>query len=257
MQFYDVHCHIVKSYFRKNLDAFLSQWVDKGLIKVVSMAMKYSESAKNIELSKNYKQIIPGIGIHPWKAKKPLNEDIKNQFVDLLSLTNKAVVIGEIGLDYHFIKIQERYPYQKQFFNFFLELAEQFSLPVSLHLKGAEKEGAEILTSFDLKPAQVLIHWYSGPIDVLKEFQQRGYFFSVNPSVLTASTHVRVVELVPMEQLLTESDGDVKYTIDNRRIIGSPDLIPEIINKIAHVKKLPQDIVVETLLNNAKSYLML
>ncbi|MHA1685552.1 MAG: TatD family hydrolase [Candidatus Heimdallarchaeaceae archaeon] len=257
MQFYDIHCHIVKNYFRKNLDAFLTQWTNEGLVKVVSMAMKYSESVKNIELGQNYSQIIPGIGIHPWKAKKPLDESLKDQFINLLSLKDRPLVIGEVGLDYHFIKIQERYPYQKQFFTFFLELAEQFHLPVSLHLKGAEKEGAEILTSFNLKPTQVLIHWYSGPLDVLKEFQQRGYYFSINPSVLTTSTHVRVAELVPLEQLLTESDGDVKYIIGNKKIIGSPALIPASISKIADIKNLPQDEIVNSLLSNAKSYLML
>ncbi|MHA1199021.1 MAG: TatD family hydrolase [Candidatus Heimdallarchaeaceae archaeon] len=255
MRFHDAHCHIASKSFLKDFELAPSmrKWREKGLDYVIGVSTKYSESKKILDLSKEYEKIIPGIGVHPWSAKKPITDEKKEQFSTLFS-ESKRVVIGEIGLDHHFIKNEERYPYQEQYFRFFLQIAEKNNLPVNIHLKGAEEDVAGILSNYEIKSTNVLIHWYSGPAQTLKKFIERDYFFTINPSILTGSPHIEVLKEASINRILTESDGNVKYTINNERVVGSPGIIPKVMDKI--VENTPYDLneLTKILHENLRNY---
>ncbi len=254
MKFHDVHCHLPRNYFYRDIENYMENWLNYGLDAVISVSTKYKESLRSIELHSRFKQIIPGIGIHPWSAKKGLTDEIRNNFEILIS-ENQNIVIGEIGLDHHFIDNEEYYPVQEAYFNFFLELSEKHKKPVNIHGKGAEKIVSEILTSYQIRSDNILMHWYSGPIEILQTYIDRGYFFSINPSILSGSSHIAVLESTSLEQILTESDGNVKYTIDNERIVGSPAIVPKIMRRISEIKKTNLNEVSESLQSNLKRYL--
>ncbi|UJG39546.1 MAG: TatD family hydrolase [Candidatus Heimdallarchaeum aukensis] len=253
MQFHDAHCHLPINYFYKDIDNFMKQWSDLGLEYVIGVSMKYTEIEKAIELQKKYKQIIPGFGIHPWKVKRNMLEEQINKISNYVA-TVSPLIFGEIGLDHHFIKKEQYYPLQEEVFSFFLTLSEKNSIPINVHSKGAEERVYELLDSFSIPPSNILIHWYSGPKKMLYKFRDKGVFFSINPSILGGSTHRFVLEEVGLEQLLTESDGNVKYWIKGEKIIGSPAIIPQIIEKIAEVKNLSIDEVSEVLSRNFKEF---
>ena len=254
MKFHDVHCHLPKNYFYREIENYMEKWIKEGLEVVISVASKYKESLRNIDLCSKFDRIIPGIGVHPWNAKTNLTEETKGNFESVI-LNNQNAILGEIGLDHHFIHKEEYYPIQEEYFKFFLELSEKHKIPVNIHGKGAEALVAEILTSFKIQSDNILMHWYSGPKRVLSQFIDRGYFFSINPSVLTGSTHIEVLKSISNDQILTESDGNVKYTIDNERIIGSPAIVPKIMGKISDLKNIGIEEVSEILHNNLKRYL--
>jgi TatD DNase family protein len=255
MKFHDAHCHLSSKSFQKdfNLEEDIQKWKNQGMEYVIGVSTKYSECLTTLELAKKYETVIPGIGTHPWSAKKPLTEEIEAKFTELFS-ENSNAIIGEIGLDHHFIKNEERYPYQEQYFRFFLRNAEKRKLPVNIHLKGAEEETAEVLSSYEIPPNKILIHWYSGPPKILKLFIENDYLFTVNPSILTGSTHKTVLENCSVNNILTESDGNVKYTIGDERIIGSPGIIPQVITKIAETKNCNIDEITRILQKNFTKY---
>lgn len=254
MKFHDAHCHLPNNYFYREIENYMEKWIKEGLEVVISVANKYKESLRSIELHSKFDQIIPGIGVHPWSAKKSLTEEIKTDFETLI-LDNKTAILGEIGLDHHFVDKEEYYPIQEEYFKFFLELSEKHKIPINIHGKGAEELVAETLTSFNIRADNVLMHWYSGPKKVLSQFMGRGYFFSINPSVLTGSSHIEVLKSISTDQILTESDGNVKYTIDNERIVGSPAIVPRVMDKIGELKNMGIEEVSEILHYNLKRYL--
>ena len=254
MRFHDIHCHLPDNYFFKKIEIFMQEWKKIGLEYIVSVASKLSESLRSIELHKRFTEIIPGIGIHPWSAKKSLTDDLKNRFNQIIQKIH-PLVLGEIGLDHHFIKNKEYYPYQKETFQFFLHLAEKNNLPLNIHPKGAEELVYETLGTYDIPNHNVLIHWYTGPIAILEKLIEREYFFSINPSILGGSKHISVLEKVDLKHILTESDGNVKYTINNERIVGSPALIPNLIEKICEVKKKDISEISNNLQSNLRKYL--
>jgi TatD DNase family protein len=254
MRFHDVHCHLPKNYFYRDIENYLEGWINDGLELVISVATKYKESLRSIELHSKFENIIPGIGVHPWSAKKSLTVEIKENFMSLI-LDNQNAVLGEIGLDHHFVDNEDYYPIQEEYFRFFLQISEKHGIPVNIHGKGAEELVAEILTTYKIPPNNILMHWYSGPKDILTQYIDRGYFFSINPSILTGSSHIEVLKSASKDQILTESDGNVKYTIDNERIIGSPALVPRILEGISEQKNISLEEASDILHSNLKRYL--
>lgn len=89
----DIHCHLPKNYFFKDITTHITQWCQQGLIHVVSVSQDYRESLRSIELSKKYPDmVIPTIGIHPWKAHKKHSE--LKHFDQLLSENKEISIFG-------------------------------------------------------------------------------------------------------------------------------------------------------------------
>ena len=246
----DIHCHLPDNYFFKNIHTYISQWYQQGLMYVVSVSEDYKESLRSIELSKNYPDmVIPSIGIHPWKAHKKYGEI--ELFEQLLSEITQIPILGEIGLDFHFITQEERYPYQKKILEFFFQQAEKRDLRVMLHVKGAEEEITNLIESRTLPGKNCCIHWYSGPSQILKKLIDLDCFFSCGPALNYSRKHQQVVKFVPLNRLLTESDGNVKY----QGRIGHPGLMSEVVDLIADLANQKREELQKRIIENSLSYL--
>lgn len=76
---------------------------------------------------------------------------------------------------------------------------------VTVHSRGAEQAVLDTLTEFVVGP--VVFHWYTGPVGLLAEIARTGHFFSVNPSMTVSANGRRIIEALPQDRVLTESDG--------------------------------------------------
>jgi len=246
----DIHCHLPDNYFFKNIQTHISQWYHQGLVHVVSVSQDYKESLRSIELSKKYPDIvIPAIGIHPWKAHKKYGEI--ELFEKLLSENREIPILGEIGLDFHFVSLEDRYPYQKKILDFFFQQAEKRDLRVMLHVKGAEEEIAGFIESRTFPGKNCCIHWYSGASRVLKKLIDLDCFFSCGPALNYSRKHQQVIKFVPLDRLLTESDGNVKY----QGRIGHPGLMSEVVDLIANLTNQKRDELQKLIIENSLCYL--
>lgn len=246
----DIHCHLPDNYFFKDINTHISQWSQKGLIYVVSVSQDYKESLRSIDLSKKYpNMVIPTIGIHPWKAHKKHSEI--NYFEQLLSENKEISILGEIGLDFHFISQKERYLYQKKVLDFFFEQAEKRDLRVMLHVKGAEEEIARYIETRTLPGKNCCIHWYSGPSRILKKLIDLDCFFSCGPALNYSRTHQQVLKSVPLNRLLTESDGNVKY----QGRVGHPGMMSEVIDLITKITNQDRTEIRQKVVKNSLCYL--
>ncbi|MBD3196977.1 MAG: hypothetical protein GF317_18130 [Candidatus Lokiarchaeota archaeon] len=230
----DTHCH---TNLYLNLDEILEEAKAVGLGKILCVGMSAMSQERVIQISNDYDMIYPALGVHPEEIK--MNPKIDQQLNDILNYIreskDKICAIGEIGLDYHFIKEQSLYPLQKNIFSEMLSLAQELNLPVNLHTKGAEKEIFETLPSY--KIPNVNIHWYSGPENILNEGIDRGYYFSITPAIRYSPPVKKVVSKVESDHLLLESDGPVKYSGQ----IGTPAMTRQVLNEISKIKKIPEE----------------
>ncbi|MFX0174404.1 MAG: TatD family hydrolase [Candidatus Hodarchaeota archaeon] len=85
---------------------------------VISVSQTFNESLRSLELAKKYNEIIPAIGISPWKAHKREHE--LEEFKKLITERKTIRILGEIGLDYHFISQHDFYSIQQRILDFFL-----------------------------------------------------------------------------------------------------------------------------------------
>jgi TatD DNase family protein len=245
--FFDTHCHLT---LFKDIPSILAKAKEKGVTHIFAVAMYYKDNWDVLELAKEYSEIIPGLGIHPIEVPNLTNVEEKLETIDQLLLANRIRIVGEIGLDRYFVKDKQMWNKQEEILKHFLEFASQNELVVNLHGKDAEGTLFQILSQYDLRAVQV--HWFAGSPELIKEGIKRGYYFSVTPAVYYSDKMRRVVELVPLDHLLSESDGPVRYK-GQQPFNGEPALMEDVVREIAQIKQADSQEVEQILYNNAQN----
>lgn len=86
---------------------------------------------------------------------------------------------------------------------------------MSLHSRKAEKEILSLLIEKNIKSA--IFHWYSGPLSLVDKIVEAGYYFSVNPAMVKSDSGRKIINRIPSNNLLTETDGPF-IEVDGRQI---------------------------------------
>ncbi len=139
------------------------------------------------------------IGISPQKAMRPIE---LRELERIENISENAVGIGEIGLDYHWGKEEIERKYQKEWFLKQIEIAKDGDLPIVIHARDAIGDVLRLLKGFDGK---VMFHFYSGGVEEAKEIIDRGWIISVPP--LRSKKRKKVILNTPIEQLVVETDA--------------------------------------------------
>ena len=151
--------------------------------------------------------------LHPWYADR-------FTVAELLPFIRESAALGEIGLDSVWTDVDMAV--QREAFAGQLDLAQRLGLPVVLHTKGMEGEIARTLRGYDMPK---LAHWYSCE-DYLDEYIDQGCWFTVGPDHAGNPAVQAVIRRVPLDRLLTETDGlDAVAWALNRP--ATPDMIEE------------------------------
>ena len=99
---FDTHAHYNDKAFNEDRTTLLDSFTESGILGVINCGTDIEESKNSIALSENYDFMYCAVGFHPeeiHKANENYLEEIRN-----LSKHQKCVAIGEIGLDYYWVK---------------------------------------------------------------------------------------------------------------------------------------------------------
>ncbi len=222
----DAHTHM--DHYGNQLGTALRE-IEKQRIFTVATSMDIPSYHENLEIARSNPLIMPIFGVHPWNA-----HEFKGEIEDLQPFIDQSPMLGEIGLDHHFIKDRTTYGKQRKILEFFLDSASKQRKVVNLHTKGAEKEILDILDTYDV--GGVIIHWYSGPIDIFRKLIERGHYFTVSVEVLHSSYIRTLAAEIPEDRLLTETDNPG----GNKWLTGTPGLpgqIKDVVTALAELRK--------------------
>ena len=209
------------------LDAALEETA-RHRIFTIANSMDVPSYDRSVAIAARSPWVLPAFGIHPWNAHR-----YAGRTAELVGLMERSPLFGEIGLDRFFVRDRSRYDAQQEVFESFLGAAKAQAKIVIVHVKGAEREALETLDRF--APLRVVIHWYSGPIDVFREMAGRGFFFTVGCEVMRLEKIRKIAREVPAARLLTETDnpGGPKSVFGRP---GTPSLVPLIVQALAQVR---------------------
>ena len=213
----DAHCH-AHAFSDMELKEF-------SKIKIIAVSEDVESSGKTIDLSRRFDNIIPFIGIHPWNLESTSARELEEVLRSLK--LGEAMGIGEVGVDG---RIKKNVRKQIEVFKLFCEVSAELVLPMNIHALGAWDEVFEIILKMDVR--RVLFHWYTGPIRLLKDIGEAGYYISINPAVKIQPKHRRILENAELDMIITESDGPYNY----RGLKLKPTMISDLIEFISNIK---------------------
>ncbi len=234
MELVDSHIHL------HEYGDFWVRYCD-GRYLLVAVSDDLDSSFKTLEISRKCSFVVPAVGVHPWNAERALPEEVLPR-VEKLVVEERVRVLGEVGLDRAFQA--ETYDAQMKLFLGFLKIARDYELGMNIHAAGAWREVFNLIKSYRIPTA--IFHWYTGPHDLLNEIVAEGYFIGINPAVIIQKKHEEVLRRAPLEAILTESDGPYKY----RGLTLGPEMLKDLVNKIAEVKSVSPEVVVEQVRRN-------
>jgi len=213
----DAHCH-AHAFSDMELKEF-------SKIKIIAVSEDIESSRKTIDLSKRFDNIIPFIGIHPWNLESMSARELKGVLRSLK--LGEAMGIGEVGVDGRIKKSVQK---QIEVFKLFCEVSAELGLPMNIHALNAWDKVFEIMLKMDVRRA--LFHWYTGPIKLLKDIGEAGYYISINPAVKIQPKHRRILESAELDMIITESDGPYNY----RGLRLKPTMISDLMEFISSIK---------------------
>jgi len=213
----DAHCHA-----HAFSDAELREF---SKIRIIAVSEDLESSRRTIDLSKRFNNIIPFVGIHPWNLES-ISEKELEEVLEILRLSG-AMGIGEVGVDG---RIKRSIRRQVEVFKLFCEISAELDLPMNIHALDAWDQVFEIMLKMDVRRA--LFHWYTGPIRLLRDIGEAGYYISINPAARVQPKHRKVLENAELDMIVTESDGPYNY----RGLRLKPTMISDLMEFISNVK---------------------
>ena len=235
----DAHAHVDK--YGEDLDAALKEITERRIF-TIATAMDLPSYKALRSIAERCDLVLATFGIHPRRAP-----EYANRLRELNPYIEASPAIGEIGLDFHWVKDRSEYSAQLKVLEYFLAAAREQNKFVNLHTKGAEKKILELLEHYDVKRA--IIHWYSGPLDVFRAMAQFGAYFTVGVEVLYSDTIRAIAKEIPDHLLLTETDnpGGLKWL---KGVVGMPKDIEKVVDAIAGVRSASPVSIIRTIHEN-------
>ncbi|ADV64564.1 TatD-related deoxyribonuclease [Desulfurococcus mucosus DSM 2162] len=226
-----IHCHELG---RDELSRYAGRYI------LVCVSDDPASSRATLELAEEYKGVTPCIGIHPWNVKN-------HGLSDLRSLLKEAVergvkCLGEVGLDKRFTP--ESFSRQLEFFREIAGYAREYGFALNIHAAGAWREVFEEVYGRDLD--KVYFHWYTGPLDLLNNIVEAGYYVGLNPAWRLQAKHREVIASVPLRNVLTESDAPYEY----RGLKMTPEMITGSLELLASIHGVSVEEVESTIWGN-------
>ncbi len=237
----DAHVHLDK--YGDLLDRAVQE-IEEQQIFTVATAMDLPSYLELQKIGERSELVLPIFGIHPRRAA-----DYADRLPELSRYIDMSPAIGEIGLDLHWVKDTTTYPAQRKVLEYFIAAAGEQNKFVNLHTKAGEKEILDLLVKYDVRRA--IIHWYSGPMDVLKAMIDFGCYFTIGVEVLYSDYIKTIAKTVPEHLLLTETDnpGALKWLKKNDEV-GMPVAIKNVVEALALLRQSTSEQIEQLVYDN-------
>lgn len=177
--------------------------------------------------------VLAAVALHPNEAPvvQDLAADLK--IIEALAQHPRVRAIGETGLDY-FRTPPELRSVQQDSFKWHIELAKKTGKALVIHDRDSHDDVLSILLEVGA-PEKTIFHCFSGDEVMAKTCIERGYILSFAGTLTfkNAPALREAVKLVPIEQLLVETDSPFLSPMPHRGALNTPANIATIVRAMA------------------------
>lgn len=281
----DTHCHLDFNKFDEDRELVIQRAAEAGVTRIVIPSLDYVSSRAAIRLAQSHPGIFAAVGFHPTDLDKWTDNSIE-QLSSFFSeqedpsqahpghqrppAPRKIVAIGEIGLDYYWVKEPEKRAFQKVALQAQLQLAQQVNKPVIIHMREegdawhgpASVDLLEILGDWQTELARTrhplaekpgVLHSFNGTLETAQKAITHNFYIGVTGPVTykNAEEKRQIVGQIPLERLLIETDAPFLTPVPHRGKRNEPAFVAHIADKIAEIHQTTRAQVAEITSRNA------
>ena len=249
---FDTHAHYYDDAFDADRDALLSALPEKGVALVVCPGCDLESSRQCVDLAERYDYIYAAVGFHPENLEGASLTDLDQ--IRTLAAHPRVKAIGEVGLDYYWVKSPEDRAFSRDFFDAQLSLAEELDLPVIVHDRDAHRDCLDIVKAHP--NARGVFHCCALSAEDAKVALDRGWLLSFTGKITFANARraPEVIRCAPMDRIMLETDAPYMAPVPHRGQRCDSSLIPITAATIAQLKGLTVDKVLAITLDNGKRF---
>ena len=247
---FDTHCHLNDKALNNRVDEVIESANNAGVTHFLVVGWDKESSLEAVRLAEKYKNVYAAVGFHPCNIDDLTDKD----FYDTLNLCKKekVVAIGEIGLDYHWVKDPIQQEKQKEYFIKQIEFANENNMPIIIHNRDAFQDCLKILKEHKPEHSGVM-HCYSGSVEVLEDVFNLHLLIGLDGPVTftNAKTPKAVAEEVPLDMLLLETDCPYLAPHPLRGTINEPKNLGLVLDEIARLKGISKKHIADATFKNS------
>ena len=249
---FDSHCHLNDDSLYPRIDEVIEAAKKTGVNKFLVVGYDKKSSLLAVEIANKYKECYAAIGFHPTEIEGV--SDIDYQETMSLISNKKVVAIGEIGLDYHWVKEIELRNRQKEWFIKQINFANEHHLPISIHNRESTEDCVTILKEHRPLYGGVM-HCYSGSVETMHEVINLGLHIALGGTVTftNAKTPKEVAEEVPLDKLVIETDCPYLTPHPHRGEKNEPKYLCLVLDEIARLKDMSKKHLEDVIYKNTCS----
>jgi TatD DNase family protein len=242
---FDVHCHLSFPQFDGDRDEVIKRASQQG-IQMINASVSVEEIPKARELASKHENVYWTLGL---SASETNTEKVEETIQAIRENRKHVIGIGEVGLDYYWIKDETLREIERKNFERFIQLAVELNLPLVVHSRDAEEDCINMLEKHGKK---ALLHCFSGSIQQAEKAIKFGCLISIPTNVTHNKQKQNLAESLPLKALVLETDAP--YLSPTPKTRNEPVNIKKSIEKIAELKKVGEKEVEEATTINAKRF---
>jgi TatD DNase family protein len=264
----DTHCHLDYDKFDPDRDAVIVRAKDSGLIRILVPGLDQRSSKEAVRLAESNPIVYAAVGFHPTDLEN-FSEKTFDE-VKALARHAKVVAIGEIGIDYYWVKEEEKRGFQREALKRQLAFAEAVNKPVIIHMREendvwfgqASIDLLEILSDWQhqlraqnhpLAKKPGVLHSFNGNFETAQKAIALDFYIGVTGPVTykNAEEKRQIIGQLPLERLLIETDAPFLTPAPQRGKRNEPAFVAYIADKIAEIHMTTREPVAEITTANA------
>lgn len=250
---FDTHAHYDDDAFDEDREELLASMKAGGIGTIVNSCASIDGLDNTIALMEKYPFIYGAVGVHPDDAGE-MTEEVLGK-VSRMADHEKAVAIGEIGLDYYWHKEKEEHLIQQKWFRAQMDLAREKKMPFIIHSREAAEDTLTIVKEYmQGSMYSGIIHCFSYSKEIAAEYLKMGLSLGIG-GVVTFENGKKLKEVVkyaPLSQLVLETDCPYLAPKPNRGKRNSSLNLPYVARMIAELKGVTPEEVIAVTEENAK-----
>ena len=265
-KFTDSHCHLDFSEFDANRHSIIQQCSQLNIHRIIVPAISPDnwENVLNLTITVNSDkslstqafQLFSCLGIHPWFLNNLTYEHLSQLALLVKQHKNNLIAIGETGIDGVIAKKENNLVQQQQFFEFQLQLANQYQLPIIVHHRQSHQHIVPLIKRANLSSGGI-IHAFSGSYQQAVEYIDLGFKLGVGATITyeRAQKTIKAIKRIPLSSLVLETDAPAMPPSGLQGNINSPLNLPLIFQHLCNIRSEKPDKIAQQIENNINELL--